>query len=692
MKHKRTLVIGFCLIVSIVSAQLPFSGDGLFNSLQEFATLTAAQMVSKSVEVIMQLLSLVPNIHDQVDGKSVWPVTQAIHNSFWWIGTMFIVILTYQGVRYVAAADSPGGRAAAKERLKRLFVGMIIVSLSGFIYDFGIQIAQTLNNFFINASGFELNKLSSISAIALSGIFATLSCFLLPLTALIIVAMVLMLAARAVILMICYAFMPLILALMFSGLPMLQKLGKRGFNLFLAAILSFPIMSYLFFQSISILVTTINTSGLENTGEAMMYGSIAVAGLAVATISPLITLGLVEMGGSILQAGGTVVGALGGPKGMVVGGAMKGLGSVLTGVSKDTKPIQVGMPSQTREGIMRAVQSTTTGVKDYKDAEAKAKEEEKKLSGKPTDIVGPLYSPLFAAKAPGTDKSNQHVLEQDGMSLVASGRYNVRTEEGLVKFWSDSMSKPRIKAVYDSINSQAEERGPNGEQIRWSEFGGEWRKGPEGFLQTLKGGGLVAESSDGTLYVTDKGQENHQPPEYERTPATPFADNTIRYEAPTSKESYEMAREAGVAYGGGVIFDESNTTEDNISCVDGSYKMAVSYDQNTGTAHTYVNGQDRREYSNFNLNEAKIKNPTEIPKRIEDISKDSGLSPDAILHAMHDCPNYIGHQVRRDIHRQRHEGHIFTKDIGGGYYENMILDPKTDEIDDWFVTKRKRGP
>jgi hypothetical protein len=101
--------------------------------------------------------------------------------------------------------------------------------------------------------------------------------------------------------------------------------------------------------------------------------------------------------------------------------------------------------------------------------------------------------------------------------------------------------------------------------------------------------------------------------------------------------------------------------------------------EKSGTAHTYVDGQGIREYSNINLQDTNIPTPQDIPQRIEAISTESKLKPDVILQTLHDFPIQTGYGDYEDDKGQKHTGYAFSRHEGDGVLKSKIINPKTGE-------------
>jgi len=295
--------------------------------------------------MLLRLKDTVTLIAENMAAKpdlSSWPIMIQVHDGFTWISGFFVMALTYQGLRYVMAADSPAGRAAAKLAVERLVAGMVLVSLNSQIYGLGLDFSFALTGAFVGSVAVEDNMSSRMLMLAT----ASLSCIVAPVGLLILLYLLLMFLGRYLALVILYALFPLILAFYFSQLGPLTRLGGKGLNVYLAAVFSGPVMGLLFKVSYELLNSA--TAALEsgdafkvNGFEPLLAIMMSLAGFLMAGLSPLALFGLMDRFAAVASVAATAVGG-------IAGGAAAGAvaGGLVTSTASPLRDAAQGLPSQ----------------------------------------------------------------------------------------------------------------------------------------------------------------------------------------------------------------------------------------------------------------------------------------------------------------------------------------------------------
>jgi len=299
-------------------------GENLFQGVYDFLISLMLLRVKDTIAIVAANLAAKPDLIR-------WPLLTSLHDSFTWLGGFFTLAMTYHGVKYIMAADSPGGRAKSKADLQRLVAGMVIVTFNGLIYGVGLDLSSGMTDAFIGSIGVSDNALSKVLMLST----VSFACLIAPLGFLVAVLLLVMSLGRYLLLVLLWAFFPLILAFYFSQLGILQKIGARGINLYVAALLSGPVMGFIFKVSYELLIAA--TDGLMSTQQLRINGFeplvallMSLVGFILAGLSPLAMFGLIEKMGSVAAVVGSVAGAAaGGGVGAAVGGAagaaLKGL-------------------------------------------------------------------------------------------------------------------------------------------------------------------------------------------------------------------------------------------------------------------------------------------------------------------------------------------------------------------------------
>ncbi|MFH0863232.1 MAG: hypothetical protein V1875_09440 [Candidatus Altiarchaeota archaeon] len=351
-------------------------GEAMFKGVYDFAINAFTLNIKGTIRLIALNMAAKPDLKN-------WPLMSAVHDSFFWLSGFFMVALMYQGIRYVLSADSPGGRANAKLAVEKIIVGMIIVSMNGVIFQEGLNFSAALTDAFVgpvDATEPALAKLLFLGSLELA-------CLIAPLGLICVVLLFLMFLCRFMVLILIWAFFPAILALYFSQIGYLARLGQKGVNLFVSAIAAGPIMGLLFRVSYGMLIAA--AASFESSSQARINGLepflalfMSLIGFLLAGLSPIITFGLFDRAAAVIGMATTAVGAVvggaaGGAAGAAAGGLVTSAASSLKGAAGDvagrTQPTVKNDLKQAEEFAnerlrMAAVKTAATG--DYDDTPA----------------------------------------------------------------------------------------------------------------------------------------------------------------------------------------------------------------------------------------------------------------------------------------------------------------------------------
>jgi hypothetical protein len=308
---KKTLML--FLLLSGVSAQSWVGGDIISDLIGGFLNLMS-QTVSTIAGTYITNLIMNPDLREFAD------ITR-MHSSFTWLGGFFMIALTFQGVKYVMSADSPGARANAKLKIQKTVFGMIIVSINGTLYLTALELSNALSKAFIG------DALGKLSALDLMGLAASLSlmCFIVPLGFIFMMLFFLTLLIKSILVIVLYILFPLITALYYSQIGMLERIGAKGLNLTFAALMATPVMAILLHISLHLM----GGESKDVLSVVMGFG-----GILTAALSPMLLLGLLDKFASIAGMAGTGLagitgGLIGGPIGAA---AASGLGGAASNV------------------------------------------------------------------------------------------------------------------------------------------------------------------------------------------------------------------------------------------------------------------------------------------------------------------------------------------------------------------------
>jgi hypothetical protein len=277
-------------------------GESLAQGVIDLAAIRMNETFKGSMELILQYIVSNPDMDN-------WPTFTAVHNSFAWLGGFFMLALTYQGIRYIMAADSPASMANTKANVQRLIVGMVMVSFSGLIFNLGLDVSSGMAGAFVteglnDATGMELTVIATTFGLA---------CVMVPAGFIFALLLLLAVVLRYMILLILWALFPLILALYFSQMSFLTEVGGRGVNLYLAAIISNPVMALIFKVSLDMMHAACDPTTVSwNVADKFLTFAMSVVGLAVAGLTPLMMLGILNKAGAVVQVAGTAVAAAAG--------------------------------------------------------------------------------------------------------------------------------------------------------------------------------------------------------------------------------------------------------------------------------------------------------------------------------------------------------------------------------------------
>jgi hypothetical protein len=318
-------------------------GETMFEGVVDYAKSSLDSHFRHAAGLVAQYVTANPDL-------KAWPTMTAVHDSFAWIGGFFMLALSYQGLRYVMSADSPGGRAASKAAVQRMIVGMVFVSLNGYVFTLGLEVSGALTDALVADAVY--NSSANVELLFLASSFG-IACAVLPLGVLAIFALLLAVVFRYMLVLILWGLFPLILAAYFSQVGFLARLGGRGVSLYLSAVLANPIMALLFKISIDLLNAAADPSTASwNVTDKFLAYMMALAGLAAAALSPLLTFGLLGSLGAVTSAAAAAAGAVFG--GAAAAGVAGGLVTSSSGSVRDSADAIVGQGAGMRVDLREA--------------------------------------------------------------------------------------------------------------------------------------------------------------------------------------------------------------------------------------------------------------------------------------------------------------------------------------------------
>ena len=336
-------------IVLVLPGSCEAIGETLFQGGIDLLKTGMDSTFKRAVGLVLMYVMGRPSLSD-------WPTFQAIHDSFAWISGFFMLALMLLGIRYEVSADSPSGRASSKLAVQKMIAGMALVSLNGPIFQTGLDLSDALTNALIASSAY--NVAGEVELAMLSATLG-LACLLMPLATLFAVGLLVVVMSRYVLLLLLWAFFPLILAFAISQLSFLSRIGSRGVNLYIAAIISNPVVAVIFKISLDMLHAAADPSTVSwNVADKLLAFMMSIAGFAMACLSPFILLGMTEMRGAIATV---AAGAAGAAAGGITGAAAGGV--VTSYAAQGGSGTGKAMGDSARSDLMEAARSAEESLK-----------------------------------------------------------------------------------------------------------------------------------------------------------------------------------------------------------------------------------------------------------------------------------------------------------------------------------------
>ena len=335
-------------------------GESLFQGAYDLIVSLMFLRIKDAIGIIVGSLTATPDL-------TQWPIMSGINQGFTLLGGFFMLALTFQGIKYIMSADSPAARANSKTAIQKIVLGMILVSSNGIIFNLGLDLSKALTNAFVEGMSADENALAKVIMLQTM----SLACIIAPLGLLSILLLLFMFLARYMLIILLFAFFPLILALYFSQLTFLKRMGERGVSLYISVLVCGPVMAFIFKLSYDLLIASTNAASngqaQVNAIEPLVALLMSLIGFALAGLSPLATLGLINNIAAVSSVlGGTVAAVAGGATAGTLGGVAGSAAAKLTTSSAATN-------SQAAGNIAGA--GMGSGLKDsLKDAGRKSEE------------------------------------------------------------------------------------------------------------------------------------------------------------------------------------------------------------------------------------------------------------------------------------------------------------------------------
>ncbi|MFH0859733.1 MAG: hypothetical protein V1921_00875 [Candidatus Altiarchaeota archaeon] len=343
MKNHKSLGLAVLVLAIVLTAQPVEAAvsDTLFYFLNEILKLVAllykhlivlaGQILKLYVDVIEQSLLANPQIYPLKDSAGNLTTNGAIIAGFLKIlAPVYFISLLLTGLYMIFMAESPSGRASAKNNLDKLLVSMILVAVSPGLYQILVDISQVTTNGILSVVRTTLAEDETMAdAIYSSLMSAPPQTQLMMLPIFMIVLWILAIALfvmwfRYLIVLVFGLIFPIIIFLYLFGFT--KTFGAKMMRFALVWIFT-PALSALWL-AISIFLLTASAS--ESFTGGLVTPFLFATSMFLISIAPLVMSGLMAwLGGLIAMAGMMIPGGWGIAL-AAIGGVMQGkdLGSI----------------------------------------------------------------------------------------------------------------------------------------------------------------------------------------------------------------------------------------------------------------------------------------------------------------------------------------------------------------------------
>jgi hypothetical protein len=243
-------------------------------------------------------------------------------------------------------SGSPAGRARAKDMLRKLLICMIAVTLSPQIFQIMMDLCYAMTMHFLSA-GVQIDMSDTMI-----GAFFFVGIGLIPIMVVIWALTLVSIAIRWIGVLIMASLFPMTIFFHFFEPPLIggitKSAGRTMWRWTVGFLLAQPA------QGLMLAITMIGFNGVKLLGAdpvanfAANYLSylMAIAGMMMVIIAPLMMMQLLEWVGGALMAIGMSVSLSGGTVGIAAGGAMTAAGGMMMGMGSSSMMAAGGAMSQ----------------------------------------------------------------------------------------------------------------------------------------------------------------------------------------------------------------------------------------------------------------------------------------------------------------------------------------------------------
>jgi len=446
-----------------------------------------------------------PSINDQS-----YSVLNGLRNRFvyYLLAPLFTVVWLWLGLMYIIQSDSPQGRARSKDSIKKLVIGMIVVLISG-------EVFQLLTDLFNILSAMALSLNPDIEQFA--SIMALVAPFTILFFWLVSLLAVIAIGARYLLMLVLGTIFPITLACYFIDIDVVNSLGRRLMGVTVAVLFSQFLMALIFAIS---LMAAGSIDATEDPGGSAVALFMALAGFVGVALAPLISLGVVRMAataGTVAGAGGTVAGGAVSAAGILTaqpavvaaGGGLMAAGTGVSGVSSGVGRLSdsVGDGVTGIAGGVAAAGSQVPAITQrYRSETERATTDYTSDAGSILpDAATPAVGPNMAQNIPNTNRSYQGVWQQLTTAEVMEEKLRADDPELGDKLY-DACIRRGASPSFDNFNLMDPEMRKR--NLKWTRGNGN----PGEFFNKEIATNMLARNAwsvddDGCLYANKKSRE-----------------------------------------------------------------------------------------------------------------------------------------------------------------------------------------
>lgn len=418
----------------------------------------------------------------------------------YFLAPLFVVVLMWMGMMYIIQSDSPQGRAESKEKVKRLFMGMIAVVFSGMFFQMMLDLSAGLAHMALYLQpSWEAydNMVFAISVLGPLGIL---------IFSVVVLAAGISIAIRYLLVIILSTVFPVVVACYFIDVDIIKAIGRKFMGMTVMIVFTQFIMAMLLAFS---LLAASSLPESEAGLDMIMVFLLTVVGFLLVGIAPFISLGLMSVAGSVASTAGGAVGVGGAvttnPGVMAAGGAISAAGYGISSVDRGTRKMFgdfSGGISDISRGMSLSLSTVQRSITNYQVASSiRGVGKKTALDDAPT----PEIAPNMGQTIPGTDRSYQGLWQQMATAEITENRYRAN-DPTLGKKLFDANVRRGAGPSFDSFNMLDPDMRRN--NLRWTSGDGN----PGGFFEKnivtpMLLHNVWGTDKDGNLYPTEKGKE-----------------------------------------------------------------------------------------------------------------------------------------------------------------------------------------